>query len=272
MVVNSGPGVATEGDALTYSITVRNAGPSNATNVVLTDTLDANLKYVSSTRSQGTLKQSGNVLKFTLGSLAVGQVATITITARATEDGNLTNAASATSSVFDIDTSNNSTVATTAVAEPPIVVSGPITVNGKKVNNQVVATFTHANGAEPANEFIATINWGDGTISTGTISLSGTTYSVKGSHTYSNGNQHTVTTTVVESESGGGAAHGAGTDERDHAQHIYQQYCADGAKPNGSAGQHATRLKTCGHRRGFEHHPHQSQPPHAACHCERCGG
>ena len=39
-----------------------------------------------------------------------------------------------------------------------------------------MATFTHANGVEPASAFTATINWGDGTTSTGTITLSGTTY------------------------------------------------------------------------------------------------
>jgi hypothetical protein len=52
---------------------------------------------------------------------------------------------------------------------------------------------------EPAGAFIATINWGDGTTSTGTISLSGSTYRVTGSHTYATSGAHTVTTTVTES-------------------------------------------------------------------------
>ena len=67
-----------------------------------------------------------------------------------------------------------------------------------------MATFTHANGVEPASDFVATINWGDGSTSTGTITESGTTYTVKGSHTYATNGSHTVTTTVVESESSGG--------------------------------------------------------------------
>jgi hypothetical protein len=91
---------------------------------------------------------------------------------------------------------------TVAVSEPPMVVSAPITVSGKNQSNVQVATFTHANGVEPASDFIATINWGDGTTSTGTISRSGTTYSVKSSHTYASGGSHTVTAAVAEAESG----------------------------------------------------------------------
>ena len=90
------------------------------------------------------------------------------------------------------------------VAEPPIVVSSPINVSGKNQSNVKVATFTHASGVEPASAFVATINWGDGSTSTGTITLSGTTYTVKGSHTYSQNGSHTVTTTVVEAGGGPG--------------------------------------------------------------------
>ena len=89
---------------------------------------------------------------------------------------------------------------TTAVAEPPIVVSAPKSLSGKNQSNVKVATFTHANGVEPASAFVATINWGDSTTSTGTITESGTTYTVKGSHTYASNGSHTVTTTVVEND------------------------------------------------------------------------
>jgi hypothetical protein len=48
-----------------------------------------------------------------------------------------------------------------------------------------VATFTHNAGGDPASNFTATIDWGDGTTTAGVVSLAGGTYSVKGSHTYS---------------------------------------------------------------------------------------
>ena len=78
-----------------------------------------------------------------------------------------------TSSILDPISSNNIAVVTTAVAEPAIVVSAPKSLSGKNQSNVTVATFTHANGVEPASAFVATINWGDGTTSTGTITESG---------------------------------------------------------------------------------------------------
>ena len=196
------PNTGTEGFNNTYNVTVKNLGPSNATGVVLTDTLGANLKYVSASKSQGTFTQSGSVITFRLGLIAAGQTATATITAQPLEEGNLTSNFSVTSSNNDVNPSNNTAVAAATVSEPPIYISGTTSVSGKKVNNQTVASFTHANGIEPASAFTATINWGDGTTSSGTISLSGTTYSVKGSHTYASGGSHTITTTVVETEGG----------------------------------------------------------------------
>src|SRR5207244_2798376 len=96
---------------------------------------------------------------------------------------------------------DNTTRPTTSLVEPPINVSAPIRVKGPPFGPIQVATFTHANGVEPVNAFVATINWGDGTTSTGTITLSGTTYSVAGSHVYGNQGYHTITTTVAETGS-----------------------------------------------------------------------
>lgn len=198
-VTASGPNTGLEGNNLTYTLTVTNNGPDAAPGVVLTDTLDPNLKFVSATTGQGTFSQSGGVVTFSVGTVAVGQTVTATVTAQALEDGNLTNSASASSSASDPNPGNNNAATSTGVTEAPIVVSGAITVKGKKVNNATVATFTHANGVEPASAFVATINWGDGTTSLGTVTQSGTTYSVKGSHSYGGGNTHTITTTVMES-------------------------------------------------------------------------
>lgn len=98
------------------------------------------------------------------------------------------------------DSTNRAASATYQVsaAEPAITVSAPITAKGKKVNNDVVATFVHGVGAEPASAFLATIDWGDGTSSAGIITKSGSTYTVNGTHTYAKGGKHTVTTTVTE--------------------------------------------------------------------------
>ncbi len=57
-------------------------------------------------------------------------------------------------------------------------------LDGVALSNVVVATFTHGNNSEPIGEFAATINWGDGTTSSGVISATGSGYQVQGSHTY----------------------------------------------------------------------------------------
>jgi uncharacterized repeat protein (TIGR01451 family) len=197
-VGNAGVTGGTEGSNITYTVTVTNNGPSNATGVVLTDTLGANLRFVSATASQGTFTQSGGVITFNLGGVAAAGTATLTVTAQALEDGNLTNTASVTSNLADSNSSNNSMTATTPVAEAVLVVSAPITTKSTRLSNVVVATFTHASGVEAASAFTATINWGDGSTSTGTIKQSGSTYSVTGSHRYSRSGSHTITTTVTE--------------------------------------------------------------------------
>src|SRR5262249_16725745 len=154
--------------------------------VTLTDTLPTILSFQSATTSQGTFSQSNGVVTFNIGSMASGATVTATVTALAIEDGSASNNASVSSSTADSHPSNNSARRTTSFAEGAINVSGAIRVKGAvTLTNFQVATFTHANGVEPASAFAATINWGDGSTSAGTITLSGGTYTVTGSHSYS---------------------------------------------------------------------------------------
>jgi uncharacterized repeat protein (TIGR01451 family) len=194
----AGPASANEGDTITYNLTVTNAGPSNAAATTLTDTLPSLLNFKSAATSQGTFSVSGGVVTFSLGTVASGGTVTASVTAQAVEDGSASDTASVSSSSPDPTTADNSASATTSIAEPAISVSSPIRTRSQTLTNFTVATFTHASGVEPASAFTATISWGDGTSSAGTITLSGTTYTVKGSHTYSGGGRHTITTTVIE--------------------------------------------------------------------------
>ncbi|HVX15013.1 MAG TPA: TIGR03118 family protein [Pirellulales bacterium] len=69
---------------------------------------------------------------------------------------------------------------------------------GITVSGAAVATFTDEGGAEPVANYSATIDWGDGTSSTGTISESGSTFTVTGSHTYAAAGAHTITTHILD--------------------------------------------------------------------------
>ena len=194
----SGPSSANEGNNVTYSITVTNGGPNSATGVTLTDTLPGLTNYLSASTSQGTFTNSGGTVTFTIGNMASGATVTATVSGQATEDGSSSDTASVTATTQDANTSNNSASASTSFAEPAITVSAPITTSSQTLTNFQVATFTHANAVEPTGNFSATINWGDGKTSNGTIALSGTTYTVTGSHSYKRRGNHTITTTVTE--------------------------------------------------------------------------
>ncbi|HEV3342193.1 MAG TPA: TIGR03118 family protein, partial [Pirellulales bacterium] len=61
-----------------------------------------------------------------------------------------------------------------------------------------VATFADTGSSNPATAFTATINWGDGTSSTGTVSGASGSYTVAGSHNYADGGSFQVTVDVVE--------------------------------------------------------------------------
>ena len=112
------------GDTLEYTITVTNTGSQNTTNVEITDTLPASLTLDSSNASQGNY----NGTTWTVGTLNVGDSATLTITAAinsGTEGADITNTAEVSNSdVVDNNTANNSASITITVGTDDVVDDG----------------------------------------------------------------------------------------------------------------------------------------------------
>ncbi|MEJ5312731.1 MAG: DUF11 domain-containing protein, partial [Anaerolineae bacterium] len=73
----------TPGEAMTYSLTVTNDGPSDAENVVVTDTLPAEVTFVAATPAQ---TSGPNPLVWNLGTLTPGESRTILITVTVNAD------------------------------------------------------------------------------------------------------------------------------------------------------------------------------------------
>jgi hypothetical protein len=72
-----------------------------------------------------------------------------------------------------------------AVSDPAVVpTSSVITPVEGQAFTLPVATFTDPGGPEPVGNYSAVINWGDGIGSFGMITLTGTTFTVNGTHTY----------------------------------------------------------------------------------------
>jgi uncharacterized repeat protein (TIGR01451 family) len=94
------------GSLITYTLQGANAGPSNAATVIVTDTLQAELTFVSSVPPP--TSQVGNDLTWNLGSLAPGTISPITLVARVvTPTASYTNQAAIHSNTPDIQPTNN---------------------------------------------------------------------------------------------------------------------------------------------------------------------
>jgi uncharacterized repeat protein (TIGR01451 family) len=119
VTLTAAPDPVTVGQSLTYTLHVANAGPSNATAVVLADGLPAGVSLVSAQPSQGSCTGTATV-SCALGTLAVGGQATLVIEGVVNAAGSLTDTATVTSGVADPDPSNNSAAVTvTAVSGQP---------------------------------------------------------------------------------------------------------------------------------------------------------
>lgn len=94
----------TVGETVTYHVAVGNAGPNDATGVVVKDVLPAGLSLLSSTPSAGSY--AGGT--WTVGALAAGTTATLTIHAKATAVAETINTASAGGKELDLDPTNDS--------------------------------------------------------------------------------------------------------------------------------------------------------------------
>ncbi|MGH9349394.1 MAG: PxKF domain-containing protein [Vicinamibacterales bacterium] len=110
------PDPATAGTDLTYTLTVTNAGPATAANVVLTEFVPVGAIVRSITPSRGTCDTTVELsFDCQLGNMAPGEVATVTVVVTPTTVGPLSNTATVTSTTPDPNAGNNAATITTTV-------------------------------------------------------------------------------------------------------------------------------------------------------------
>ena len=107
-------------------------------------------------------------------------------------------------------------IGTSALSAAAFIVTTaqPVTsVEGVQFNG-TTGTFTDTNPNQPASDFMATINWGDGVTSTGTITGGNGSFSISGNHIYAEEGAFTSVVTVqdTDGESATGTAFGNVTD------------------------------------------------------------
>ena len=96
------------------------------------------------------------------------------------------------------------TVITTSaiISNPAVIPMAPATpptgTEGSPLTGVLTATFVDPGGAKDLSEYSATISWGDGQTSAGTITYDAVsnTFSVRGDHTYLNDGTYELTTTI----------------------------------------------------------------------------
>jgi uncharacterized repeat protein (TIGR01451 family) len=153
-----------QGQNVTFTVTLTNSGPSNATNVVVTDALPAGLTFVSATPSTGSYTSGTGA--WSVASLASGASATLQVVALVGGTGTITNTAEVTASDQpDPDsTPNNHNAAEDdqasaslgAAAPPSVSLTKSVTPSGTQVpGTQLTYTVAFVNtGGAPATAFV----------------------------------------------------------------------------------------------------------------------
>ena len=144
------PDPVTVGTHLTYTITVTNNGPGNATGVTVTDPLPGGVTFVSATPSRGTCSGTATVT-CPLGGLANGESATVAIVVTPTSAGALSNTASVAGEQGETNPGNNAHTETTTVnplPPPQFVIGARVQVVNETINVRATPGGTLL-GAQP---------------------------------------------------------------------------------------------------------------------------
>jgi len=138
------PGVASPGDAITYTLVFSNAGSQTATSVVIDDVVPISVTNTSVTNSGAAITPVGGTrYVWQVQDLNTNQGGVITITGVLSDPlaaGTFNNTAVITSAETDIDISNNSDSA--AITVPPVDLVIVKTVTPEKTNPGAAITYT----------------------------------------------------------------------------------------------------------------------------------
>ena len=139
------------GNNLTYTITVTNNGPSDASNIKVEDTLPTGVNFVSASAG---CNESAGVVTCNIANLAIGSSSKVDVVIKPTTPGTITNKASVSADEFDDTEANNSAsedtivnavadLSITQTDEPDPVYSGSNVTYTLKVTNNGINTASN---------------------------------------------------------------------------------------------------------------------------------
>jgi uncharacterized protein (TIGR03118 family) len=94
---------------------------------------------------------------------------------------------------------------------PPIVTATPLNASERTSLTSQVASFTQPGSSANAGDYAATIDWGDGSTSAGTVAANGGVFDVSGTHVYADESNYTFTVFVSRTGGTSGSASGVAT-------------------------------------------------------------
>ncbi len=138
-VVNITPGIVNVTDKIKYTITVKNNGPCNATNVNVTEQLSSSLKLLSNHTDNGTY--DGYI--WYIGNLTNGSSVVLTIEAEVIHEGFIENVVVVDCYENDTDYDNNmASVDLTALAIIDLIVNKEVNVTSRDISVTELVKFT----------------------------------------------------------------------------------------------------------------------------------
>ena len=132
------------GDEITYTITVRNNGPDNSTNIKVSEVLADNFKFISANASKGYYDLTNGV--WAVGNLTNNETAKLVITVKIVKTGFIQNNVSVNGTGFDSNvTNNNATVNITVPQTADLSVVKIVNVDRVSVGNRITYTIVVKN-------------------------------------------------------------------------------------------------------------------------------
>ena len=142
------------GDEITYTITVRNNGPDNSTNIKVSEVLADNFKFISANASKGYYDLTNGV--WAVGNLTNNETAKLVITVKIVKTGFIQNNVSVNGTGFDPNvTNNNATVNITVPQTADLSVVKIVNVDVSVGNRITYTIVVKNNGPDTALDVYA---------------------------------------------------------------------------------------------------------------------